>query len=100
VSPGAKLCACPVGVVKTVDLEADTVSLLNATRKAVNVTLPNLGISVVVYRSKIDGQTVVHIDTEEDRFPCDSAGPTGLLVYLNDDTDDPIWGSHKEESDD
>lgn len=53
--------------------------------------MQELGVGVDIYRSSIDGAVVVHIDTEEDKLPCDTLGPTGLRVYINDDTDNPIW---------
>ncbi len=45
-------------------------------------------ISVDVYRSKRDGAWVVHIDTPG--LDENAKGPI-CRIYLNDDTDDPIW---------
>ena len=57
------------------------------------IELAKLGVGVDIYRSKIDGAVVVHIDTNEELLPCDAAGPTGLRVYINDDTDNPVYNS-------
>ncbi len=40
-----------------------------------------------------DGAAVVHIETDEDLLPCNERGPRPLRVYLNDDTDAPLWAN-------
>ena len=50
-----------------------------------------LGVSFDVYRSSIDGKVVVHVETEEEKLPCNDEGPTGLRIYMNDDTEGPLW---------
>lgn len=44
-----------------------------------------------VYTSSIDGALVVHIDTTDD-IPTNHQGPM-MRVYINDDTDNPIWNN-------
>lgn len=46
--------------------------------------------TVDVYRSAEDGHWVVHVDTAG--LPDNERGPL-LRVYLNDDTDDPLWAN-------
>lgn len=37
---------------------------------------------------RADGSIVVHVDTKD--IPDNERGPV-LTIYLNDDTDDPLW---------
>lgn len=49
------------------------------------------GLSFDVYRSSLDGAIVIHIETDDDSLPCNTDGPAPLRVYINDDTDNPIY---------
>lgn len=44
-----------------------------------------------IYTSKIDGLPVIHIDTP-DEWDENENGPM-FRVFINDDTDDPIWNN-------
>ena len=48
------------------------------------------------YLSKIDGFPVIHIDTP-DGWRENANGPM-FRVYINDDTDNPIWDNTKKDS--
>jgi hypothetical protein len=52
------------------------------------------GPSLSEYKSSRDGTTVLHVDTPED-WPENSQGPI-VRIYLNDDTDDPIFDNPRE----
>lgn len=49
-----------------------------------------LGIEVDCYISKIDGEIVIHVDTPN--VPDNARGPV-CRIYLNDDTDSPLWNN-------
>jgi len=62
---------------------------MDTTRRSCTVKEDLLkNVSVDKYISTIDNKVVVHIDTYE--LPENNKGPM-LRIYLNDDTENPLW---------